>query len=358
MRTNINGPLEEKHRDFLKLEDGANFNKPRMKVVYTLMYLLPIGVTVYITYTNLCWNQDPPPSMMYFYFCLRLEKSSQYSQRVCICWGFPRMPGGVCPSWVIRAVQPTRSSRPRNPRNLMKWCVWFRPLGLLFLFSTCTMNLACCRGHGSAGSARTQVPREWETLGICCTRCMTVSKGIVDVDRQRNIAAGWHSKTWTLQCLCLHPWSTSISNHQFLAAMLQECRRKLWPSSRQSTYQGRSNLAQLTPSPWGSRGFGLMVESWTVQPPATSNHQTPHGARKATLGHHDEGWKGFGKDDLLSRLWCAFTNSWSQQRRSDTQLGVSGTRGCGKSQILDTVSWLFCMGCIQNMHAACLFFPT
>lgn len=46
MRTNINGPLEKKHRNFLKLEDGANFNKPRMKVVYTLMYLLPIGVIV------------------------------------------------------------------------------------------------------------------------------------------------------------------------------------------------------------------------------------------------------------------------------------------------------------------------
>lgn len=103
--------------------------------------------------------------------------------------------------------------------------------------------------------------------------------------------------------------------------MLQECGRKLWPSSRQSTYQGCGNLAQLTlPHLEDQEGLN-MIESWRVQPPATSNHQTPHGARKAPLGHHDEGWKGFGKDDLLSRLRCAFTNSWSQQRRSDTQLG-------------------------------------
>lgn len=97
------------------------------------------------------------------------------------------MPGGVCPSWVIRAVQRMRSSRPRNPRNDScdsgRW--------VLFLFSTCTMNLAGCRGHGSAGSARTQVPREWEALGTCRTRCMTVSKGIVDVDSQRNQYSAW-----------------------------------------------------------------------------------------------------------------------------------------------------------------------
>lgn len=74
----------------------------------------------------------------------------------------------------------------------------------------------------------------------------------------------------------LHPWSTSIScNHQFFAAILQECRRKLWPSSRQSTYQGCGNLAQLTPSPWGSRGFGHgcilnCAATSHIQPPNTS----------------------------------------------------------------------------------------
>ena len=145
-----------------------------------------------------------------------------------------------------------------------------------------------------------------------------------------------------------------VTNYQFLAALLQECGRKLWPSSRQSAYQGCGNLAQLTLSPLRIKRVWtwLNLELCSHQPhPATSHTSTKH----APLGHHDEGWKGFGKDDLLSRLWCAFTNSWSQQRWSDTQGWGSGVNelGCGKSQILDTVSWLFLYS-----ECACLFFSS
>ena len=103
---------------------------------------------------------------------------------------------------------------------------------------------------------------------------MTVSKGIVDVDSQRNIAAGWHSKTWTFQCLCLHPWSTSIINHQVpcchAAGVREETLTLIETIHLPRVWQlGSINST----SPWGSRGF---EHDWILKGAATSHIQPPN----------------------------------------------------------------------------------
>ncbi len=256
----------------LKLEGGANFNKPGMKVVCIYCRL------AWLDHLHQLVLEPGSSSLDDLFFASVWGWKSQVSivsefafvEGAGVAGGLTRHARRGVP-FVGHKGSPTDEELEAwdNPRNVMKWFAWFRPLGLLFLFSTCTTNLACCRGHGSAGSARTQVPREWEALGMCCTRCMTVSKGMPDVDSQRNISPGWHSKTWTLQCLCLHPWSTSKQSPVPCcpsAGVREETLTLIETIRLPRVWQ----LGSIN-SPWGSREFG---HDWTVQPPATPPQNT------------------------------------------------------------------------------------
>ena len=98
----------------LKLDDGANLNKPGMKVVCIYCRL------AWLYHLHQLVSEPGSSSLDDLFFASVWGWKSQVSivsefafvKDAGVPGALPDMPGGVCPSWVIRAVQRMRSSRP------------------------------------------------------------------------------------------------------------------------------------------------------------------------------------------------------------------------------------------------------